>query len=273
MRAMTTSEQEGDVAPEVIAELAERLWVAETSGVATAPIRDQLPPADLNAAYAIQKVNTDRALAAGRRRVGAKAGLTSVAVQRQLGVHQPDFGVLFSDMAVADGEEMVFGRVLQAKVEAEVALVLERDVTDPDVTPAELIRAVAFALPAIEVVGSRVAGWDIKITDTVADNASSGLFVVGNHPVRLTDVDLRAAGMVLTRNGAVVSVGSGAACLGGPVTAAVWMARTLAGFGVGLRAGDVLMTGALGPMVDVSAGDVFEATVGGLGSVRAIFGS
>lgn len=263
---------EGPVIEEVtVAELAARLWDAEQTGVPTGPVRDHLPAGDVAAAYAVAQVNTERSLASGRRRVGAKAGLTSVSVQHQLGVDQPDFGVLFADMAVADGEEMGVGRVLQARVEAEVALVLERDLPDPDVTPSEVMRAVAFALPAIEVVGSRVAGWDITITDTVADNASSGLFVVGSRPVRLADVDLRTAGMVLSRRGQVVSVGSGAACLGSPLTAAVWLARTLAGVGASLRAGDVLMTGALGPMVDVAAGDVFEATIGGLGSVRAAF--
>ncbi|MGI8493625.1 MAG: 2-keto-4-pentenoate hydratase, partial [Acidimicrobiales bacterium] len=153
----------------VLAELADRLWEAERSGVPTGPIRDSLPAGDVSAAYAVQRINTQRSLDQGRRRVGVKAGLTSAAVQRQLGVHQPDFGVLFADMAVADSEEMEIDRVLQAKVEAEVALVMERDLPHADLTPAELMAAVAFALPAIEVVGSRVAGWDIAITDTIAD--------------------------------------------------------------------------------------------------------
>ena len=137
----------------------------------------------------------------------------------------------------------------------------------------ELIAATAYVLPAIEVVGSRIAKWDIRITDTIADNASSGLYVLGNRPVKLADVDLRLAGMVMDRRGEQVSVGVGAACLGHPLNAALWLARTMVRVGMPLKAGDVVRTGALGPMVAVNPGDVFEARINGLGSVRAVFGS
>jgi 2-oxopent-4-enoate hydratase len=224
-------------------------------------------------AYAVQDQLTERWLAEGRRLTGRKIGLTSVAVQQQLGVGSPDFGMLFADMAVPDGAEVPYGAVLQPKAEAEVALVLGSDLRHDRHTVADLIRATAFALPAIEVVGSRIRDWDITLTDTVADNASSGMYVLGSRPVRLTDVDLRGCGMVLERRGDQVSTGTGAACLGHPLNAALWLADTMARVGRPLRAGDTLLTGALGPMVSVSPGDVLEARIDGLGDVRVAFAS
>ncbi|MBN9428219.1 MAG: fumarylacetoacetate hydrolase family protein, partial [Burkholderiales bacterium] len=204
--------------------------------------------------------------------VGRKIGLTSLAVQRQLGVDSPDFGALFADMAVGDGEEIAWSRLMQPKAEAEIALVLERDLAHAKHTVADLISATAYALPAIEVVGSRIANWDIKLVDTVADNASSGLFVLGTRPVKLSKLDLAGCGMTLERRGEQVSVGAGSACLGNPLNAAIWLADTLARLGTPLRAGDVLMTGALGPMAVINPGEVFTARIEGLGSVSAVFG-
>jgi 2-keto-4-pentenoate hydratase len=252
--------------------LAERLRAAEHSASPTDPIRAEIPQGDLAAAYAIQRVNTQYWLKAGRRLVGRKIGLTAKTVQRQLGVDQPDYGMLYADMMMADGEEVPPTRVMQPKVEAEVALVLERDIDQPMVTMAELISAVAYAVPAIEIVGSRIRNWDIKITDTIADNASSGLFVLGNSPRRLEGLDLRMCGMVMERRGDQISLGAGAACLGNPLNAALWLARVMVSNGAPLKAGDVLMTGALGPMAGVAPGDVIEVRIGGLGSVRTAFG-
>lgn len=254
-------------------QIADALYEASLSGVAISPVRTLLPEGDIAAAYAVQKINTDRAINTGRRLTGRKIGLTSLAVQKQLGVNQPDFGMLFADMAFSDGEEIACHRLMQAKCEAEVAIVLEQDLDLVDATVTDLIHATAYLLPAIEVVGSRIANWDIRITDTIADNASSGLYVIGNQPVMLKDVDLRLAGMVMTRCEHPVSFGVGAACLGHPFTAALWLARTMASLGMPLRAGDTVLTGALGPMVPVNPGDVFEARINGLGSVRAVFGT
>lgn len=257
---------------EAVARAAERLDTARRTGVPCAPVRGLLPDGDLTAAYAVQAVLSDRRLAEGRRVTGWKIGLTSAAVQAQLGVGTPDFGPLMDDTAVPDGAEIPWGAVLQPRAEAEVALVLEQDLTHERHTVADVIRATAFALPAVEVVGSRIRDWDISAVDTIADNASSGAYVLGTRPVPLRELDLRTAGMVLERRGEPVSTGAGAACLGNPLRAAVWLADTLVRLGRPLRAGDTVLTGALGPMTTVEPGDVLEARIDGLGSVRAAFG-
>lgn len=257
----------------LIAQLADILADAERSGIPCAPIRAKFAEDDLGLAYAIQAENVKRSLAKGRRVVGRKIGLTSKSVQKQLNVDQPDFGTIFADMMIGDGEEIDFSRVMQAKVEAEIALVLKSDLDMEQPTLTDVISATAYALPAIEVVGSRIKNWDIKITDTIADNASSGLIVLGDSPCKLSEFDLRMCGMVMETGGDVVSVGAGAACMGSPLNAAVWLARAMKTLGQPLRAGDVVMTGALGPMVTVNAGDCFETRISGLGSVRAVFGS
>ncbi|WP_431894424.1 2-keto-4-pentenoate hydratase [Nonomuraea sp. bgisy101] len=248
---------------------ADRLLEAQRSGKPCAPVRDLVSTA--GEGYAVQEINTRRALDEGRRLVGRKIGLTNFAVQKQLGVDRPDFGMLFADMAYLDGLPVPYERFLQPRAEAEIALVLGGDLAGGPFTVAEVIRAVDFVLPAIEIVDSRVADWDITLADTIADNASSGAFVLGNTPVGLRGLDLRLAGMTMTRRGQEVSTGAGAACMGHPLNAAVWLADTLGRTDYPLRAGDVVLTGALGPVVPVEEGDVFEAVIDGLGSVRAVF--
>lgn len=247
------------------------LWEAAETGTSIAPLRERFPGLTAESAYAVQELNTERQLKAGARLVGRKIGLTARSVQQQLGVDQPDYGMLFADMAVGDGEPVRWSRLMQPKVEAEVALVMEHDLLEPGITAAQLLRSVAFALPSLEIVGSRIAEWNIRFVDTVADNASSSAFVLGNTPVKLDGLDLRLAGMVMERAGEQVSLGAGAACLGHPLNAALWLANKMASVGRGLKAGDVVLTGALGPMVAVRPGDVFEARIAGLGSVRAVF--
>lgn len=247
------------------------LRAAHQDGRSIAPLRERLAATDLEAAYAIQETNTRFWLAEGRRLVGRKIGLTSLAVQAQLGVDQPDFGMLFADMAVGDGEPVALGRLIQPKVEAEIALVLGRDLTFERHTYADLIRATEYALPAIEIVDSRIAEWNIKFVDTVADNASSGLFVLGGRPVKLSDFDIAGCAMEMRRGDEVVSRGSGRACLGNPLNAAVWLADTMARCGRPLLAGDLVLTGALGPMAIARPGERFDASIEGLGSVSAVF--
>ncbi|CAE6952209.1 2-oxopent-4-enoate hydratase [Paraburkholderia nemoris] len=254
---------------DTVQRIANSLDEAAKTGKAVEPVRVHL--SDIAQAYAVQDFNTQRKQREGHRVTGRKVGLTSRAVQKQLKVDQPDFGTLFDTMAVSDGEEIAASRLMQAKCEAEVALVLKDDLDGEHIVITDLLAATTYALPAIEIVGSRIANWDINILDTVADNASAGLYVLGNRPVNISDVDLRLAGMVMERKGEAVSLGVGAACLGHPLNAALWLARTMVKMGTPLRAGEVILTGALGPLVAVSPGDVLEARIQGLGSVRACF--
>lgn len=238
------------------------------------PIRDLFPEeADEETAYRVQAENTARAVTAGRRLVGRKIGLTAKSVQQQLGVGTPDYGMLFADMCRSDDEDISAKHVLQPKLEAEIALVLDQDIVVEQPTIADMIRSVAYAMPAIEIVDSRIAGWNIRLLDTIADNASSGLFVLGGPPRRLEGLDLRACRMELScqaaeGDAAIVSTGRGADCLGHPLNAAVWLARKMVQVGMPLRAGDIVMTGALGPMVAFTPGHRYEAVIEGLGSVR-----
>lgn len=247
------------------------LRAAHQDGRSIAPLRDRLAATDVDAAYAIQESNTRQWLAEGRRLVGRKIGLTSLAVQAQLGVDQPDFGMLFADMALGDGEPVALGRLIQPKVEAEIALVIGRDLTHERHTYADLIRATEYALPAIEIVDSRIENWNIKFVDTVADNASSGLFVLGGRPLKLSDFDIANCAMEMKRGDEVVSRGNGRACLGSPLNAAVWLADVMVRCGRPLQAGDIVLTGALGPMVAVKPGERYDVSIEGLGQVSALF--
>ncbi|CAN5268918.1 2-keto-4-pentenoate hydratase [soil metagenome] len=222
----------------------------------------------LDAAYQVAEINTRARLAEpGRRLVGLKVGLTSPAVQQQLGVDQPDFGLLFDDMEYLDGDSVPTARLIQPKVEAEVAFVVGRDLPANTPTWSEFLNAIAYAVPALEIVDSVIQDWKITLVDTVADNASSALYVLGQQPVTLGAMDLGQLGMQMTINGRLASTGSGAACLGHPLRAAYWLARTLGQRGQPLVAGQVVLSGALGPMVPINAGDAVCARIGDLGSV------
>ncbi|RSY79337.1 2-keto-4-pentenoate hydratase [Sphingomonas koreensis] len=253
-----------------LADVAERLRTAYVRG-AVPPLRDVLASTDADSAYAVQTINTRFWEAAGRHIVGRKAGLTAKAVQAQLGVDQPDFGVLFADMEVADGGRLDPARALQPKAEAEIAFVLGADLPEADTTPEQVAAAVKTVHAAIEIVDSRIADWKITFADTVADNGSSAFFVLGEGKP-LDGLDLEGAAMTMTFDGAVVSTGIGAAALGNPLNAAAWLAQTLAARGEPLKAGDILLAGALGPMVALTPGNTVHATIAGIGEVGFTYG-
>jgi 2-keto-4-pentenoate hydratase len=243
------------------------LFEARSSNKPINPISTSYGIEGLHAAYEVAAINTKAALQAGRRIVGLKVGLTSKVVQMQLGVDQPDFGVLFADMEYLNGQDIPTTRLIQPKVEAEVAFVVGRDLNSKNPTYAEFLSVLDYALPAIEIVDSAITDWKISLVDTVADNASSALYVLGDQPVSIGQIALGDLGMEMSKNGETVSVGTGAACLGHPLRAAYWLAKTMASLGQGLLAGQVILSGALGPMVAVKTGDLVHAHIAGLGRV------
>lgn len=248
-----------------------RLEEAARTRVTCAPVRELIGATEIDLAYAVQQRLIERRLAGGARMAGRKIGLTSPAVQQQLGVDQPDFGVLLGDMDVTGLAEVPSGRLLQPKAEAEVAFVLAADLDDADLDLQKVKAAVAYALAAIEIVDSRIQGWDITITDTIADNASSGLYALGTQRIALNDFTPAQVSMRLYIDDKLVSEGTGAACLGDPLNALLWLARTAHAFGQPLRAGQVILSGALGPMVPVPPGSTVRADISSLGSVTATF--
>jgi 2-keto-4-pentenoate hydratase len=262
---------------------------ARASGRPCPPIRGLLPADDVDAAYAVQSSWVADQIAAGARVVGRKIGLTNPVVQAQFGVDRPDFGVLFESMACAPGTPIDGARTLQPKIEAEIAFVLAEDLTSTMIGPAEVAAATAYVVAALEIVDSRIAGWDIGIVDTIADNGSSGLFVLGDRRQELGRLDLAECAMTLRRvasgggdgagglggargsDGEVVSTGTGASILGHPLAAVAWLAAAVRDHGRPLRAGEVVLSGSLGPMVTVAPGDSFVADITGVGQVGAVF--
>jgi 2-oxopent-4-enoate hydratase len=255
--------------------IAARLRAAFETKTPCAPLKAEHPELSVEDAYAIQAQNLaarqERGLH-GRpaRLVGRKIGITSKAVMDWLKVGEPDFGGLLDDMVVPDGGVAPMSRLLQPRVEGEIAFVLARDLEGPGVTAADVLRATDFLLPSLEIIDSRIAEWKIAYEDTIADNASSALFVLGATPVSPRGLDLELCGMALRKNGALVATGAGAACLGHPVNAVVWLANKLGELGEKLRAGQVILSGALGPVAPVTAGDSVDVEVAHLGrcSVR-----
>ncbi|GIJ45405.1 putative hydratase/decarboxylase [Virgisporangium aliadipatigenens] len=263
---MTSTSEHGPVV-----HAARRLRDAARDVTACPPVRDLIGADDIDVAYAVQRHLTEERLRGGARVVGHKIGLTAPAVQAQLGVDRPDFGVLFDDMDVSALALVPTGRLLQPRIEAEVAFVLGADLHDGDLGPAQVRDAVEYLVPALEIVDSRIAGWDIRIADTIADNASSGLFVLGTTSVTLSTVEPVDTVMEMVVDGEVVSKGSGKACLGDPLAALAWLARAARDLGDPLRAGQVVLSGALGPMVPVRPGMRVTATLSGIGEVATAF--
>lgn len=253
------------------AQLAKDLLDAYDGGTPIAPLTSTAPGLAVSDAYAIQQLQVAAWTAAGRSIRGHKVGLTSRAMQRQLGVDQPDYGVLRDDMFYLDTVSIEASRFISPKVEPEISFVLKERLAGPGVTVADAIRAVDYVVASIEIIDSRIADWKITLADTIADNASSGGVVLGSRPVRLDEIDLVTTGCVLTKNGEIVDTGAGGAVLGSPIHSLVWLANTLGPLGVELEAGAVVMPGSVCAAVAVAPGDSVTATFAQLGSVTARF--
>jgi 2-keto-4-pentenoate hydratase len=253
------------------AEAVDALLAAYRTGNPVEPLIETYPDITLDDSYAIQVAQIRRRLDAGAVIKGHKVGLTSAAMQRQLGVDQPDYGHLLDDMFSLEHLPIPTGVFLQPRVEPEVAFVLKRPLRGPGVTVAEAIAAVDFVLPALEIIDSRIRDWKIGLLDTIADNASSGGVVLGSSPAPVDALDLRRMGCLLYRNAEVVGTGAGGAVLGSPLTSLVWLANTVGARGVVLEAGHVVLPGSITASVAVEPGDSFTAAFAGLGSVTARF--
>lgn len=250
----------------------DELFDALTAVTAIAPLTDREPDITIDDAYAIQERMIARRIAANRERVvGKKIGVTSKVVMEMLNVGQPDFGQLLSGMWVENGAALEAARMIAPRAEGEIAFVLKKDLYGPGMTIADVIAATDYVSPCFEIVDSRIRDWKIRIQDTVADNASAGAFVVGQAKVDPRKVDLSLVGMTVEKNGAIATTGAGAAALGHPANAVAWLANTLGRLGVPLKEGEVLLSGSLGALVPVAAGDHLAMSIGELGSTHISF--
>ena len=255
----------------LIESLGDELFDALRAGRVLEPLSTRHPDMSIEHAYAVQQRLIARRLADGETVVGKKIGVTSKAVMDMLGVYQPDFGWLLSGMAYDDGSTIERASLIQPKAEGEIAFVLKRALRGPGIGAADVLAATECVMPCFEIVDSRIRDWKIRIQDTVADNASCGVFVLGDRAVSPRDLDLYACGMVLEKNGEVFATGAGAAALGSPLHAVAWLANTLGRLGIALEPGEVILSGALAAMAPIAAGDQFRVSIGGLGSCSVRF--
>jgi 2-oxopent-4-enoate/cis-2-oxohex-4-enoate hydratase len=257
---------------EAIARYGDELYGALRARTTVLPLTERSPGITIEDAYHVSLRMLERRLEDGERVIGKKIGVTSKPVQRMLDVHQPDFGYLTDKMRYPSGGEMPIGaELIQPRAEGEIAFVLKKDLRGPGVTNADVLAATDHVVACFEVVDSRIRDWKIRISDTVADNASSGLFVLGEQRADPRAVDFFACGMVVEKNGEIISTGAGAAALGSPLTCVAWLANTLGGFGMPLLAGEVVLSGSLVPLEPVKPGDEMKVTIGGIGTAAVRF--
>lgn len=251
----------------------DELYQALTEGQTLAPLTERWPDMTLEDAYHISLHSMQRRVAAGDRVIGKKIGVTSAAVQRMLDVHQPDFGFITRSMAFDDGADISLAeqRLIQPRAEGEIAFVLKHDLAGPGVTQADVLAATDYVSACFEIVDSRIHDWRIRIQDTVADNASCGVFLLGNQRIDPRTLDLPNLHMRVSKNGQPLSEGLGSAVQGNPLTAVAWLANTLGAFGIPFKAGEVILSGSLVPLEPVQAGDQFFLTIDGLGSAQVSF--
>ncbi|WP_342387464.1 2-keto-4-pentenoate hydratase [Salinicoccus bachuensis] len=251
--------------------LGEEIYAAEKNLTPIVPFTETHPDITVEDAYQAQLQYVERRLADGAEVVGKKIGLTSRAMQEMLGVDRPDYGHLLDDMVFSGGETVDAGRFIAPRVEFEIAFVLEKDINGTDATVESVTEAIGYAVPAAEIIDSRIRDWKIKFEDTVADNGSSAGAVLGLAHVALQDIDLPSVKMTVYRNGEKLDEGFGSAVLGNPLEAVVWLAKALHPYGITLKAGEVVLAGALTKAVDVVPGDRFRASFEGLGEVEVSF--
>ena len=259
------------MSPEQIISLGDELYAALGGCSTIEPLTGRFAEITIDDAYHVQQRMVQRRQQAGETVVGKKIGVTSRAVMDMLGVYQPDFGYLLSGMVYGEGQSIPVASLIQPKAEGEIAFILKKDLLGPGVTNADVLAATECVMPCFEIVDSRIHDWKIKIQDTVADNASCGVFVLGDRAVSPRAVDLSTCGMVLEKNGEVIGTGAGAAALGSPVNAVAWLANTLGRLGIALKAGEVILSGALAAMAQARAGDNFRVSIGGIGSCAVRF--
>jgi len=254
-----------------IEEHANHLASAWKIGEGVQPVTALDPELTIDEAYQVQKKMIDMEINNGQKITGKKIGLTSKAMQDMLGVNEPDYGHLLDNMEIGHGESISFKQVLQPKVEGELAFILKEDLTGPDVTTMDVLKATDVIVPALEIVDSRIKDWKITLADTIADNASSGLYVLGERVKKLSDIDIKQIGMALYKNNELQNTGVGAAALGNPATCVAWLANKLAIYDITLKAGEVILSGALSAAIEAQPGDEFYAKFAELGEVRVSF--
>ena len=254
-----------------IEELGLELYTALIERRTLSPLTDRGLGLTVDDAYAIQTEFVGRRLVGTNKIVGKKIGVTSRPVQSMLGVTQPDFGILLADMIVPERGDISMSGMIQPRAEGEIAFVLKRDLIGPGITNAQVLQATEGVMACLEIVDSRITDWKIKIEDTVADNASCGVFVLGDRMVSPASLDLALAGMVITRNGRIVGTGAGAATLDSPVNAVAWLANTLGTKGIPLKAGEVILSGSLAALIPVVAGDAIGVSIQGIGTCHCNF--
>jgi 2-oxopent-4-enoate/cis-2-oxohex-4-enoate hydratase len=255
----------------LITRLGDELYNALLSRETLAPLSERHPDITIEDAYQIQQQMLARRMARGEKVVGKKIGVTSRAVMDMLNVHQPDFGWLLDGMVFNEGEAIPAHTLIQPRAEGEIAFVLKRDLMGPGVTAADVLAATEGVMACFEIVDSRIRDWKIRIQDTVADNASCGVLVLGDRIVDPRSVDLGTCGMVLEKNGEIVATGAGAAALGHPCNAVAWLANTLGRLGIPLKAGEVILSGSLAALIPVQAGDNLRISIGGIGGCSVRF--
>ena len=256
---------------ELIQAIAKELRTAEEQRIPVAPVAGRFGDLTVADAYAVQLANIDLRLAAGDRILGRKIGLTSLAMQTQLGVDQPDYGHLLASMAVPNGGVIAAADLIAPRIELEIAFLLGRTIEGPGVTTADVLAASEAVFPSLEIIDSRIADWKIGLVDTVADNASSGRFVMPSRLTPLRDLDLRLVGGIMEINGVLTSWSCGAAALGDPAACVAWLANALAPYGGRLEAGEIVLSGALDKSVPIQAGDVVRAEFDRLGGAAVRF--